>query len=72
MGKPNLSKIIELLDKGQDFELTNQQYKYKTGLDFPKNNSYAKNKSSVAKMAARYDYIIEIIPQRILFKKNGL
>jgi len=71
MGRPNLSKIVDLLDKGENFELTNQQYKKKTGLDFPKNNSYAKNKSSVAKMAARYNYIIEIIPQKILFKKEG-
>ena len=70
MRKPNLLQIIELLEKGKDFELTNQQYKKKTEADFPKDKSYAEKRSAVAQIAAKYDYRIEVIPQRILFIKG--
>lgn len=69
MKRPNLLPIIELLEKGEDFELTNQQYKKKTDVDFPKDKYYAKNRSAVAKIAAKYNYKIEIIPQRVQFVK---
>jgi len=70
MRKPNLQQITELLARGKDFELTNQQYKKKTEADFPKDKNYAEKRSAVAREAAKYDYRIEVIPQRILFIKN--
>ncbi len=70
MKKPNLRQIIELLKNGKDFELTNQQYKKKTEADFPKDKYYAEKRSAVSKVAAKYGYRIEVIPQRILFIKN--
>ena len=70
MGKPELSKIIEMMERGGDFELSNQQYKNKTGADFPKNKSYAERNSAVAKRAAAYGYYVKVIPQRIVFKKK--
>lgn len=69
MSKPNLKEIVKIMETGKDFELTGQQYKSKTMLDFPKSKSYAEKKSSVAKKAAEYGYCIEVIPQRIKFKK---
>lgn len=71
MKKPNLLQIIDLLEKGRDFELTNQQYKKKTEADFPKDKYYAEKRSAVAKIAAEYNYRIEVIPQRILFVKKS-
>lgn len=71
MKKPKLVQIIKLLENGKDFELTNEQYKKKTEADFPKNKYYAEKRSAVAKIAAEYDYRIEVIPQRILFVKNS-
>ena len=71
MRNPKLLRIIELLEEGKDFELSNQQYKKKTEADFPKDKYYAEKRSAVAKIAAEYDYRIEVIPQRILFVKNS-
>lgn len=71
MKKPNLLQIIELLETGKDFKLTNHQYKKKTETDFTKDKYYAEKRSAVAKIAAKYDYKIEVIPQRTLFVKNS-
>lgn len=70
MSKPDLTKIIKMMESGKNFELTGQQYKDKTKLDFPKDKSYAEKRSAVARTAAEYGYHIEIVPQRIKFEKN--
>lgn len=67
MAHPKLGPIIKLMESGKNFELTGQQYRKKTGADFPKKKSYAENQSAVAKRAAEYGYRIEVIPQRIRF-----
>ena len=69
MGRPHLGKIEEKLEKGKGFELSNQQYKNLTETDFPKSKYYAEKKSAVAKLAQQYGFQIEVIPQRIIFKK---
>ena len=69
MKKPNLETIENRLKQGQDFELTGEEYRKQTGADFPKNKSYAKNKSAVANLSREHGYIIEIIPMRIIFRK---
>lgn len=69
MSKPNLEKIIQMMDRGSNFELTSQQYKKKTNADFPKDKSYAEKRSAVAKIAHKHGYRIEVIPQQIKFLK---
>ncbi len=69
MAKPNLEKIIQMMEKGSDFKLTSQQYKKKTNSDFPKYKSYAEKRSAVAKKAQEYGYRIEVVPQQIKFLK---
>ena len=71
MAHPKLDKIEKMLEKGKDFELSNEQYKTKTGADFPKNKYYAEKNSAVARRAKEYGYSLEIIPQRILFKRKS-
>lgn len=72
MKNPNLTPIEEKLKQGQNFELTSEQYKNQTGADFPKNKSYAKNKSAVAKLAKEYNFELEFSPMslRIKFSKT--
>lgn len=41
MAHPKLDKIEKMLEKGKDFELSNEQYKTRTGADFPKSRYYA-------------------------------
>lgn len=70
MARPNFEKLEKQFERGDDFELTNQQYKSRTGTDFPKDKSYAERKSAVARKAGEYGYQIVVIPQKILFKKG--
>lgn len=70
MAKPRLEEIAKQMEKGEDFELTGQEYKKKTHLDFPKDQNYAEKKSAVARKAREYGYRIEVIPQRIRFIKD--
>lgn len=69
MKNPKLGKIINLMERGADFDLTNQQYKTKTGAEFPKSKSYAEKRSAVARTAKEYGFQIEVIPQKIKFRK---
>jgi hypothetical protein len=69
MGRPKLEKIEKMMEIGEDFELSNQQYKAKTEAEFPKDKYYAEKKSAVAKVARKYGFRIEVIPQRIKFQK---
>lgn len=69
MRYPNLAKIEKMLDKGEDFSLTMEQYKQKTGADFPKDKHYAENKSAIAKKAEDRGFKVVVIPSHIEFKK---
>ena len=70
MRKPKLGILEKELQKGKSFTLTDEQYLSKTGADFPKNRSYARTKSAVAKLAHKHGYIIRIIPKQIHFIKE--
>ena len=67
MRNPDLSKIVGLLEKQEEFELTDIQYKRKTGAEIPKDKSYTEKRSAVAKKAKEYGFEIEVIPKRIIF-----
>ena len=54
-------KLIELFEKGESFELTNDQYKELTDSDFPKKNGYFTESSAAAKLARQYDYQMELV-----------
>lgn len=69
MSTPNLGKIIKTMEKGKDFELTDGQYKNKTGLDIPKGKSYVEKRSAIARKAKEYGFSIEYTPAKIKFKK---
>lgn len=69
MARPNLEKIKEMLEKNEDFSLTAEQYKRKTGLDIPKEKSYTENRSAVAKEAERHGFQVEVVTEIIKFKK---
>lgn len=70
MRNPDLKSIIDEMKKGEDFELTAEQYKQKTTADFPKNKYYAKNNSAAARAAKQCGFYIEVVPKKILFKKK--
>lgn len=70
MSAPKLEKIIKIMEKGKDFELTNEQYKTKTGLDIPKGKNYVEKRSAVAQRAKEHGFLIEYTPAEIKFRKN--
>lgn len=70
MPAPKLEKIIELLESGEQFSLTESQYKGKTGLNVPKNNTYTVKKSAVARKAKEYGYKLVLQERTILFEKE--
>ena len=53
MAHPKLDKIEKMLEKGKDFELSNEQYKTRTGADFPKSRYYAEKKFCCSKEGKR-------------------
>lgn len=69
MSRPKLGQIIEMLEKGEEFELTDEQYKTKTGLNIPKGKSFVEKRSAVAKRAEEYGFLIEYSSAKIEFKK---
>lgn len=70
MSAPNLEKIIELLESGEPFSLTENQYKRKTGLNIPKNNTYLVNDSAVARKAKEYGYKLVLQERQISFERE--
>lgn len=70
MPTPKLGKIIELLETGEPFTLTNSQYKAKTGLDIPKSPYYLLTDSAVAKRARAYGYKLAVREREIVFEKE--
>ena len=69
MPKLNFEKLIPLFLTNKEFSLTEKQYKKEVGTDLPKDNSYLKNKSALAKEAKKYGYYIEITEKIICLKK---
>ena len=71
MSRLNLEKIEKLLEKNEEFSLTLDQYRQKTGIDFPKDKYYAENRSAIAKKAGEYGFKVFVVPQHIEFRRNG-
>jgi hypothetical protein len=77
MGKhPNLGELDYLFDKGTDFRLSDRLYQERTGAALPKEKSYIKHSSALAKWANEKGYYIEEvenvakIEREIVFKKR--
>lgn len=70
MKNPDLTSIIETMQKGQNFELTEEQYKKKTKADIRKSKWYTENNSAVARAAAENGYSINFVPKKIVFTKK--
>lgn len=70
-GRPDLAGIRRQMAKGKDFQLTRDQYIRSTGIDIPQNKSYTENDSAVAKAAKENGYELEVVEERLLFKKKG-
>lgn len=68
--KPNLKNLESLFKTSSEFSLTDAQYEKKTGASLPKNTSYLKNNSALAKKAKEYGYTIEVIEKKVLLKKK--
>ena len=69
MKRPDLQEIMPLLEAGSDFSLTERQYQEKTGVTLPKNPSYLKKNSALARTAEKYGFKIEILSRTISLKK---
>ncbi|MBR1624334.1 MAG: hypothetical protein IJ676_01185 [Clostridia bacterium] len=69
--RPDMSRIEKLFLAGNSFYLSRQQYISYTGADIPQNKSYTQAKSAIAKKAQEYGYSIEVIPEKLVFRKNG-
>ena len=72
MAKIRFEKIIPLFDAGEDFSLTETQYRNSTGKTLPKDYYYLKNKSALAKEAKKFGFQIEIQEKTVSFKKNEI
>lgn len=70
MPAPKLEKIIELLESGEPFSLTDSQYKRKTGLNIPKDNTYLMKRSAIARKAKEYGYKLVLQERQISFERE--
>lgn len=74
--KPNLDKLNEFFEKGEDFQLTDKLYEEKTGVPLPKTKTYIKSGSALSRKAAEHGYFIvdvheePIIVKTVYFKKK--
>ncbi len=72
MPTPKLEKIIELMESGEPFSLTDNQYKSKTGLNIPKSNTYLVNNSAIARKAKEYGYKLVLQERQISFERKRM
>ena len=70
MKRPNLDKILDLLQSNQEFSLTESQYLKSTGATLPKQTYYLKNNSALSKIAKEYGFIIEVKERTICLKRK--
>ena len=66
---PDLSAIIDLLKDGKPFQMTDAQYEKKTGTSLPKDKSYLKNSSALAKVCKERGYTIKVQEKTIFVEK---
>ena len=71
MGKhPNLNELDYLFEKDSDFTLTAQEYEEKTGTPLPKEKSYIKNGSALARKVAKHGYAIVEIQEKAIIERT--
>ena len=73
--RPNFTWLQERFSQEKEFELTASQYRDHTGMPLPKDISYTKTRSAIAKEAKKHGFeleIVEIVEKKILFKKRSM
>lgn len=70
MKKPKLNEIVQIMQTGKDFSLTETQYLQTTGANIPKENYYLIHKSAISKRAKEMGYTIGLSEKTINFKKE--
>lgn len=68
---PKLENLNTLLEKGEDFTLTDAQYEKKTGIPLPKDKYYLKNNSALARYVSNYGYSMDVVEKKVILKKEG-
>ena len=57
------------MESGEDFTLSRPEYLKLTGVDIPQDKSYTEKRSAVAKRAKECGYVLEVIPEQLVFKR---
>lgn len=71
MGRhPKLENLEQLFKKGKNFSLTDAEYEKKTGVMLPKDKSYLKNRSALAKKAKEAGFVVDVIEKQVVFRKK--
>lgn len=69
MKHPNFEKLYPLFQSGEDFSLTETQYKQSTGSSLPKDNRYLQTNSALARIAKEKGYKIIVTERTVSLKK---
>jgi len=69
MKPPNLNKIDKMFEKGKNFTLSREKYISLTGADTPQDIYYLRTRSAIARHAKEHGYEIEVIPEKLVFRK---
>lgn len=70
MANPNLKDIEALLAKGEEFCLTDSQYRKKSGTSLPKDRYYLINRSALSRLCAKYGFKIAVQEKQVEFVKE--
>lgn len=70
MSKPDLTKIIALLESNEEFSITETQYQKSTGTNMPKSTYYLKKNSALSRLAKKYGFSIEVNERSISLRKT--
>ncbi len=68
--RPNLQGLESYFCKGQDFKLTDAEYEKITGAMLPKDASYLRKRSALARKALSEGYRIELVEKTVILKKK--
>lgn len=74
MPKLDLSLLVPYFERGEDFELTAEQYEEKVKKPLPKTDYHIKNKSPLARMAQEQGFSIQVeerVHWVLVFKKEN-
>ena len=68
--RPHLENLDVLFDNMQAFELTDSQYKKKTGLSLPQNSSYLLKNSALARKCKEKGFTLKLQERKICCVKE--